>query len=154
MTGTATGAVRNAFPPAVLGRVFTPTVRTLVRSPLGRFIGPFAVLELTGRRTGRRRRIVVGWHTVDGSPVLFTPAPWRANLADGPVDVSVRHRGQTTRWRATLERDPAAVAVLIQTLLDQGMKARDVSLSVPPNHTLTAADIESVDRAAIHLAPT
>jgi hypothetical protein len=153
MTDTAISPVRNAFPPPAIGLALTPAVRLLVQSPIGRFIDPFAILELTGRHTGRRRRVVVGWHEIGGSPVLFTPAPWRANLADGPVEVSVRHRGRTQRWCATLERDPATVARLLQTLFENGMKPRDVSLHIPPNHNLTAADVETVDRAAIHLSP-
>src|SRR4051812_50117701 len=75
--------IRDARPPTALVRAGNPLVRTVLRSPLGQWIDALAVLEFTGRRTGRRYRVVTGWHVLDGDGVVFTPAVWRGKFASG-----------------------------------------------------------------------
>ena len=89
-----TAVVRDAHPPAVLVRVLNPIMRTLLRTPLGRLVRPFALIEFAGRRSGRRYRVPVGWHHADGVTVVFTPAPWRVNFSAG-APATVHYRGRT-----------------------------------------------------------
>ena len=65
----------------VQGRLGNPLVRMLLRSPLHRVLdGSFLVLHLTGRKTGRRYNIPVGYVDMDGRFVMVTVARWRVNL--------------------------------------------------------------------------
>src|SRR5918995_3309488 len=80
-------------PPQALIRLMNPALRALLPTPIGRLIAPFALLEFDGARTGRHYRVPVGWHDIDGRPVVFTPARWRVNLRGG-VAVTVHHRGR------------------------------------------------------------
>src|SRR4051794_21368801 len=45
---------RDAKPPLALVRMMNPVLRLLLRTPLARALRPFALLEFTGRRSGRR----------------------------------------------------------------------------------------------------
>ena len=144
--------VADRRPPPRVARVFDPVMRTLVRSPVGRFIGPFAVLEFEGRRSRRHYRVVVAWHELDGQLLVFSPARWRANFAGG-APATVRHRGRRRSLTGTLDRDPATVATAIGRLLAAGTAERTFALEVPDGHVLTAADVARVDRAMIRFTP-
>ena len=142
-------AVRDLHPPRWLLRLSNPPLRAILLSPLGRVLPiPVAVLEMTGRRTGRRLRILANWHeTADGAAV-FTPAPWRHNFAGGrPVTVVLR--GRTLRGTGTLVDDPAAVAAALQRQIDQGTSARTFGVGMPPGHRLTADDVRAIGRRMI-----
>lgn len=147
MSNTAT-EVTDRRPPPPVARVLDPVMRSLVRSPVGRFIGTFAVLEFEGRRSHRRYRVVVAWHELDEQLLVFTPAGWRANFAGG-APAAVRHRGRRRSLTGTLDRDPATVAAAISRLLAAGTATRAFALDVPAGHVLTAADVTGVDRAMI-----
>ena len=144
----ATSAVGDARPPAWLIRVLNPMMRLVLRTPAGRMVRPFALLEFTGQRSGRQFRVPVGWHSLDGSFVVLTPAGWRANFEDGRP-VTVYHRGRSQRMTGTLVSQPAEVAAALQSLLDQGTPPGKVALNVIPGHRIDAADIEHVDRRLI-----
>lgn len=66
------------------------------------------VLHITGRRTGRRYDIPVGYHDIDGQRTVVTSAGWRRNLRGG-ADVEVTLRGRRRHARAALVEDPPAV---------------------------------------------
>src|SRR4051812_7383759 len=103
-------AVQVQSPPAALLKVGNTIFRTLLRSPLhGAVSGPFVLLRVTGRKTGRRYDLVVGRHDVEGGLVVVTSAPWRKNLAGG-AQVEVVDRGRTRRGFGELVQDPDAVA--------------------------------------------
>lgn len=143
--------VHDAPPPKAVLRVLNPANRFLLRTPLARFIAPFALLEFAGRRTGRRHRIVVGWHLVDGAQLVLTPATWRINFADGwPATVS--WRGRSADYVGTLDADPAAVAAAVNSLLRGGTSARSLGLRMPAGHTVTPDDMVHARRAAIRFA--
>jgi hypothetical protein len=145
-------AVRDAKPPAALVAVMNPVLRTVLRTPLGRLVRPFALLEFEGRRSGRRYRVPVGWHDVDGAPAVFTPAPWRANFAGGGVPVVVRHRGRTLRLVASLDDDPASVAASMRAMAEHGTSLRRIGVVVEPGHTIEPADALAVDRAVLRFS--
>ncbi len=141
---------RRAPDPVV--RLLNPVMRLALRSPLGWGLGALAELEFDGRRSGRRRRIVVGWHEHDGAALVFSPASWRSNFAGGR-EVTVWHRGRARPWFGTLVADRAAVAALINEVLATGASAGSMGLRIAPGHELGPADVAAVDRAAIRFDP-
>src|SRR3954454_13785281 len=94
MTTAVAGGPASRTPPRLLMRlVVNPVVRTVLRSPAGRWCGPLLLLEVTGRRTGRRRRIPVVGHVSSGCVYAVTDASWARNFTGGaPVVVTRRGR--------------------------------------------------------------
>ena len=144
----STPTVRNSLPPPAVLAVLNPVMRAALRSPLGRLIKPLALLEFTGRRSGRRYRVPAGWHQADGAPVVLTPAPWRVNFAGGAA-VTVYHRGRKQAMTATLVTDPEVVAAAVRAMLADGTSPLAIGLKIPAGHTVSPADVTSVDRAMI-----
>jgi hypothetical protein len=94
-----------------------PMVSLLLRSPLhGPLDSSVLLMHVTGRKTGRRYDIPVGYTDIDGRLILVTIARWRVNLRGG-ADVEVTMRGCRRPMRALLTEDPAAVAVSYQTVI-------------------------------------
>ena len=143
--------VHDAPPPKAVLRVVNPLNRFLLSMPISRMIRSFALLEFAGRRTGQRRRVVVGWHVLDGTPVVLTPASWRINFTDGRL--AGRWRGRNSDFVGTLETDPAIVAGVVNSLLRGGASPRSLALRMPAGHTLTADDIVHTRRALIRFEP-
>ena len=147
-----TAVMRDARPPMALIRVLNPIMRVLLPTPLGRVVRPFALLEFAGRRTDRRYRVPVGWHAVDGQPVVFTPAPWAVNFAGG-ISVTVRYRGRAQPMTGHLVTDADEVAAGLQSLFDGGTSPNKVGLRGPDGHKVSAADVHAVGRTMIRFAP-
>jgi hypothetical protein len=148
-TATAmTTGVRDARPPDTVVRVLNPVLRIALRTPLGRLIRPFALLEFNGRRSGRRYRVPVGWHENDRGALVITPAPWRSNFAD-TTPVTVYFKGKPHRMIGTLTTNSETVADALQSLFDHGTSPRLIGLDLPKGHRITASDVSSVGRAAI-----
>ena len=148
-----TAAVRDAWPPMAVIRVMNPILRTVLRTPLGRLVRPFVLLDFAGRRSGRHYRVPAGWHEADGVAFVLSPAPWRANFTDG-APITVHRHGHAKTMTGTLVTDPAVVAQAIRGLLDAGAPPRAVGLDVPRGHAVTADDVVAVHRAMIELRPS
>ena len=144
--------VQDARPPKAALRVVNPLIRFLLRTPVARSIRPLVVLDFRGRQTAQRRRVVVGWHIVDGKPVVLTPAGWRANFTDGRP-ATVHWRGRDLDCVGTLETNPEIVANVVNTLLRSGTSARSLALRVPAGHTVNATDITGTRRALVRFEP-
>jgi len=144
---------RDARPPLILVRVMNPIMRVVLRTQLGRLVRPFALLEFTGRRSGRRFLVPVGWHEIDSRHVAITPAPWRVNFRDG-IPVTVWFRAQRQDLIGVLDDDTGQVAVALQSLADRRGSLRPVGVDIPAGHRVTAADVAAVDRAVIRFEPT
>ena len=129
-------------------RVLNPILRVVLRTPLGRLVKPFALLEFKGRHSGRPYRVPAGWHDADGVRVVLTPAHWRANFSPSAPAV-VHYRGHARHMTGTLVRDPAEVARYVGVVLAGGTGPRQIGLRVPSGHTITAADVVQVDRQII-----
>lgn len=142
--------VRDVRPPLAVVRVLNPIMRFVLRTPLGRLVGPLALLEFTGRRSGRRHRVPVGWHESNGETLVLTPAPWRANFAGG-IRTTVYHRGRRQEMTGLLVTDPLIVTSALQTMFASGTSPRSMGLKVQPGHVITVADVVSVERAMIRL---
>src|SRR5215203_2789539 len=84
-----------------IGNVF---VRPLLRSRFGARLHDLALLEFTGRRSGRRYAVPVGYRELEGDGLILTTAAWRVNLRGG-ADVELTHAGQRHAMRAELIED-------------------------------------------------
>lgn len=147
-----TATVRDARPSAMVVRVLNPIMRMALRTPLGKMIGPLAMLEFAGRRSGRRFRVPVGWHVVGDEMLVFSPASWRLNFLGG-ADVVVYHRGRARQMSGSLVTDHADVARALASVLADGTSARALGLDIAEGHIVTGADIAAVDRMMIRLVP-
>lgn len=93
-------------------------MRALLRSRFGEKMQGLSILTFTGRRTGKRYAAPVAVLDLDGSPIVLTASPWKANLRGG-ADVEVRAGRVIRRMRATLVEDPERVADAYQRLLPE-----------------------------------
>ena len=69
------------------------------------------VVNVTGRRTGRRYSIPLSAHRIDGDLYALSSAPWKHNFRDGAT-CEVLLGGETTRMRGDLIEDRTVVADL------------------------------------------
>ena len=140
-----TTTVKRSVPPPTLVKMGNPLVRTLLGSPLhGVLDHSFLVLHLTGRKTGRRYDIPVGFVDMDGQLTVVTVARWRVNLRGG-ADVEVTLRGRLQPMHALLEEDPAPVAVSYQAMIDRmGWKKaqRQLGISLPGGRPPTLPELK------------
>ena len=157
---TRTSTVR-AFEPShtfnTLTRVGNVIMRPLIRSRMGAHMHDLAVISFTGRKTGRRYAVPVGYQELDGQGLILTAARWKANLRGGAA-AEVVHDGLTRRVRADLIEDADEVADVYVALLQQlGLKkAMQIGLKIPGDHVPTHDELaHAVDgkRAVIRLGP-
>ena len=144
-----TDTITHNVPPRRLINVVNPLVRLALRSPLHVVLDPaLLTLHVTGRATGRRYDIPVGYVEMDGRLVVVTQHRWRVNLRDGR-DVEVTHRGRRTSMHAELDEDPASVAHTLHDVIDRiGWKAvrAQLGLEVNGHRTPTVAELEEAVR--------
>jgi hypothetical protein len=140
-----TSTVKRSVPPPALVTMGNPLVRMLLGSPLhGVLDDSFLVLHLTGRKTGRRYNIPVGYVDMEGKLAVVTVAGWRVNLRGGG-DVEVTRHGCLRPMHALLDEDPASVAISYQAMIDRiGPKKaqRQLGISLPGGRTPTALDLK------------
>lgn len=139
-----TSTVKRSVPPPTLVKMGNPLVRMLLGSPLhGMLDDSFLVLHLSGRKTGRRYDIPVGYVDMGGKLTVVTVARWRVNLRGG-ADVSVMLRGCLRPMHALLEENPASVAVSYQAMIDRiGWKKaqRQLGISLPGGRAPTVLEL-------------
>jgi hypothetical protein len=139
-----TSTVKRSVPPSALVKMGNPLARMLLGSPLhGVLDDSFLVLHLTGRKTGRRYDIPVGYVDMEGWLAVVTVARWRVNLRGG-ADVEVTLRGCLRPMRALLDEDPASVAVSYQAMIDRiGWKKaqRQLGISLPGERAPTVLEL-------------
>ena len=126
-------------------------MRAALRTPIGRLVRPFALLEFEGRRSGRRFRVPVGWHEVEGGEAVFSPAAWRANFRDGCA-ATVWFRGVRRELTGELDVDPERVAAALRSLAERRGSLRPIGVDLVRGHTITASDVHAIDRAVIRFA--
>jgi hypothetical protein len=149
MSDITTNVRLNPPPPAMM-RIVNPLVRrVLTTPPLGRRIGRIALVELRGRRTGRRLRIPMILHDIDGVPTAFTCRRWRLNFTDG-AEVAVTRRGRTRPATAVLvAARHGQVGTALRTALDDGASAFDLGLKIGKHGRPSAADLDTVGLSMI-----
>jgi hypothetical protein len=144
-----TSTVKRAVPPPALVKMGNPLVRILLGSPLHGVLGDsFLVLHLTGRKTGRRYNIPVGYVDMEGRLAVVTVARWRVNLRGG-ADIKVTRHGHLRPMHALLDEDPASVAVSYQAMIDRiGLRKaqRQLGISLPGGRAPTALELKDAAR--------
>jgi hypothetical protein len=89
-----------------------PIVRRLLRIPLARGLrDQVMVVDVTGRRTGRRYSIPLSAHQIDGAIYAMSSAPWKHNFRDG-VAAQVLHNRESIAMRGELIEDSSIVGDL------------------------------------------
>lgn len=104
-------AVIPSHPPEAAMRVMNSALRHLLGTPVGRVLKDFMVLNVTGRKSGRRYSIPVSAHVIDGQLYALAGSQWTRNFAGGARAEIVRD-GRTTTMRGELITDGAQVADL------------------------------------------
>jgi hypothetical protein len=130
--------------------LLNPLVRRVLSSRhLGGRIDQIMLLEFTGRRSGRRIRVPVALHLIDGVPMAFTHRPWRLNFTDG-APVTITHRGQSRQGRGMLlPATPEQVGSALRTALDGGTSPFVLGLKIARSHEPTTQDLASVGHSLI-----
>ena len=141
--------VRDVRPSERVIRYVNPIIKWELRTPLARLL-PWAELTFDGRRTGKRISVVVRMYTVDGELVTFTPNSWRANFAE-PRPLAMRFKGKVHELTATLVRDPAEVAHVLNQLLDDGLWV-PAGLRVRRGERFTAESVAPTDTAMLRFS--
>ncbi len=105
---------------AILNRAINPLVRSLIRSPLHPLASRrLALISYTGRRSGRRYTIPVGYQMAGRQVTITVGSPdrkvwWRSLKGTGaPVELIVRGRRRTGHAVATRTGDQAHVRVAL-----------------------------------------
>lgn len=143
-------AVRLQPPPAQFVKIVNPVIRRLVTSPLGSRMPPaLAVLDFTGRKSGRRLLVPVGVHEVATGRVVFTEAAWGRNFLGGR-DVVVQRGRDRRPWRGVLVEDPHAVADALDDAI-QRYGARNLALKATPGREITHDDLVRLGRSMVRL---
>jgi hypothetical protein len=144
-----TSTVKRSVPPLALVKMGNPLARMLLGSPLhGVLDDSILVLHLTGRKTGRRHDIPVGYVDMGGTLTVVTVARWRVNLRGG-ADVEVTLRGRLRPMHALLDEDPASVAVSYQAMIDRiGWKKaqRQLGISLADGRAPTVLELQDAAR--------
>src|SRR5687768_6778818 len=105
-------AVKIGHPPPALLRAVNPMVGFLLRTPLaGPLRKQMMVVNVIGRKSGRKYSIPLSAHQIDGTLYAMTSAPWKNNFRDG-ASAEVLHNGKTTTMRGELITDPDVVTEL------------------------------------------
>lgn len=144
-----TTTVKRSVPPPILLKMGNPVVRLLLGSPLhGMLDKHFLVLHVTGRKTGHRYDIPVGYVDMEGKLAVITVARWRVNLRGG-ADVEVTLHGRRRPMHALLDEDPAPVAIGYQAMIDRiGWRRaqRQLGISVPGGRQPTVLELNDAAR--------
>jgi hypothetical protein len=132
MTQAATPTAGSRTPPRHLMRWgVNPVVRLLLHSPAHHWMGPVVLLELRGRRTGRRLRVPVVGHAHEGELYAITDGRWAANFRGGTALTVVR-QGRRRPFAGLLLEEPAVAAGVIRAVVERsGEKA--LRLTLPPD---------------------
>ena len=141
--------VEQKPPPMALMRLLNPVMRVLLPTRLGRRMRPLAILEVTGRRSGRLHRIPVGAHPVDDGVVIFTDRPWRENVRGG-ADVVLAVGGTRRPAVAELVDDPAIVGPALSAAVAVAGPRR-LGLALQPGAIATVADYGAVGKSMIRV---
>jgi len=108
-----TTVTRMRRPPDAAYKVINPLLGLLLRSPLHGLLGKrLLLLEYTGRKSGKRFRLPVGYVREGREILLVTQSRWKANFRDG-APVRVWLGGESRPAFAELIADEAGVAAAL-----------------------------------------
>ncbi|MDA2891898.1 hypothetical protein PDG61_13315 [Mycolicibacterium sp. BiH015] len=143
-------AIDAAHPPDVMLSVVNPTLKVLLKTPLGGLIGDFMLISFTGRKSGKKYATPVSAHQLDGLYVILE-AQWKHNFRGG-ADAQVSFRGKTSTMRGELITDTTTVAEICERVAtsygakkaqrQMGMKFRDGRLPTVAEWTEAAGRLK------------
>ncbi|MRH91654.1 grhN [Nocardia sp. SYP-A9097] len=133
-------------------RMVNPLVRRILTNPrLGRRISLQALLECTGRRSGKTIRVPVCLHDIDGVPTVFTERPWRLNFTE-PAPVTVTTQGRVRHGRAALvQTTPQELGTAMRKALDNGASPFELGLETRRGYDPTIEDLSTIARSIIRV---
>lgn len=144
--------VRLQPPPPGLMKVVNPLVRRVLTIPgAGKRLTRPALLEFSGHRSGKRYRVPVILHDIDGVAIVFTARPWRLNFVDG-AGVVVTQRGVVRSGRGQLlTASPEDGGKAMRAALDNGASYFDLGLKVRRGVEPTADDLAEIAPSLIRI---
>jgi F420H(2)-dependent quinone reductase len=146
---TAHEAIRRRTPPQRLVTALNPVVRAALHSPLHALLdNEMIIMHVTGRRTGHRYDIPVGFTDLGDRLVVVTQHGWRRNLRGG-ADVEVTRFGRCAPMHAELDEDPASVAAAVHEVmarLGPQEAQRRLGIVVDPGHEPDPAELTEAIR--------
>lgn len=145
-------AIDAAHPPDAMLAVVNPTLKFLLKTPLGGLIGDFMLVSFTGRKSGKKYATPVSAHQLDGALYVVLEAQWKHNFRDG-ADAQVSFRGKTRTMRGELITDKAAVAEICERVATSyGAKKaqRQMGMTFRDDRLPTVAEwLDAADRLKI-----
>lgn len=142
--------------PKPLYRIINPIMALLLRSPLHSLLSKsLMLLSFTGRKSGKRYSVPVGYMQAGQDLFVFTHSKWGKNLSGG-VPVTLRLRGRNVAGTATLIADRAKIAEIVQMFVARngaamaqrlGLIGADGSVGQMPRGT-TFIEIKLGERSA------
>ena len=159
LTDDARPPIERVHPPHMLMRVVNPLMRTLLTSRVhGLMSSQLLVLHFTGRRTGRRYDVPVGYDQTDAGLRVLTNSGWRTNFRGGR-DITVTYRGQRRPAHATTIEDPTTVAQVYEEAFSAlGVKRAQrrmgirVNLTRPPTREELIAAVRRLGLSIVSLS--
>ena len=148
-TTAAPVRIRSTVPSRRVLRTINPFVSMILRSPLHRLLSSHVLLlTFTGRKTGKRFTIPVGYTRKGDTFTLFSSKSWYKNLRGGG-HVAVHLQGRRRTGRVEVIEDRAAVLDAAERLVaEYGLKeaGRRIGLALdtgpPPSPDELAAAME------------
>jgi hypothetical protein len=141
--------------PSAFGNAF---MKAIIVSPLHGLMGDdFAVVRVTGRRTGRRISTPVNV-SLQGREYLvfsFRNRTWWKNLLDGR-EGELHHRGKTFPVEARILDQPSGVLPVLKTYFEQyPSRAKYFGIPMDAEGRLREEDLKRAaeERVAVFLAP-
>jgi deazaflavin-dependent oxidoreductase (nitroreductase family) len=138
-------------------RLLNAVVRTLLRSPLhGLVSGRLLIITVTGRSTGIRYELPVGYVEHDGALLVGTAGRWRHNLNDHDP-VRVRYRGRDRPADSEVITDEATIVPLYRAILRHNpIHGRFAGIRTDPDGNPYPSDLRDALRrgcAVVRLRP-
>ena len=114
------GAAERGGPPIPRGlfKFVNPVMKLLLSSPLhGLMSRNLMLLNFSGRKTGKRISVPIGYVRKDNHLIVFTFGKWWRNLQNN-TEVMLRLQGKDVKGRANIVSDLRAVADMINMVVD------------------------------------
>lgn len=109
MTATTSTTPARKRPPKIMYKVVNPIMKTILRSPFHERISKrLLLLSYTGRKSGKRYTIPVGYTQVGDEILITTQAGWGKSLRGG-LPVRVRLRGKDHAGVADVDNSETAL---------------------------------------------
>ena len=127
-------AVERVHPPDALMKLVNPVMRRVLTSRLhGKVSHSVLLLHYTGRRSGKRYDVPVGYHDIAGKVSLLTNSGWRVNFRGGR-ELEVTLRGQRRPAYAAVIEEPRKVASTYRSMIEKlGIQAAQRRLGIRIN---------------------